>query len=93
MASIRDREPYSCKVLMVAEKPSIARSIADILSNRKSHVKKSGVSAKCSIHEFSGDFRGRPALIKVTSVLGHVMKVEFNQEFRDWDKTDPVRVT
>jgi reverse gyrase len=78
------------KVLMVAEKPSIARSIADILSRKTHHTHKSAVCGKCPVHEFGGEFRGRSVGIKVTSVLGHVMKVEFDKEYRNWDDTDPV---
>jgi DNA topoisomerase-3 len=77
------------KVLMVAEKPSIARSIADILSRKTHHTHKSAVCGKCPVHEFGGEFRGRSVGIKVTSVLGHVMKVEFDKEYRNWDDTDP----
>ena len=66
-------------VLMVAEKPSIAKSVAGILSNGHCSTNQSHVCKKCPVHEFTGQFLGSSARIKVTSVLGHVLKVEFDK--------------
>ena len=85
MAAERD-----CKVLMVAEKPSIAKSIAVILSQSRNNIKYSGICKQCPIHEFTGPFEGRQAYFKVTSVLGHVMKTEFDKDYRNWHETKPV---
>ena len=43
-------------VLMVAEKPSFAQSIAEILYEKKCSTKK-GFNGACSIHEWNGQFR------------------------------------
>lgn len=48
-------------ILMVAEKPSIAGSIATALSG-KTHQTRSG---KTPVHEFEGKFRGNAANYKV----------------------------
>ena len=55
-------------VLCVAEKPSLAASIARILSNGECRERRS----RLSVFEFQADFRGARANYKVTSVTGHV---------------------
>lgn len=67
---------------MVAEKPSLALSIAKILSNNKFETRK-GRSQQ--VHEYSSE--GHHYL--VTSVCGHVFSVDFNPKYNDWNKTDP----
>lgn len=42
-------------VLMVAEKPSLALSIAKILSNEPLNSRK-GISNACTVHEYNGMF-------------------------------------
>ena len=46
----------SPSVFMVAEKPSLAASIAQILSHHKASSRK-GFNGACSVHEWSGDFQ------------------------------------
>lgn len=76
-------------VLMVAEKPSLAESLAKILSNGRSRSRK-GVSPSCPIHEFRGRFLNEPdAQFKFTSVCGHLTSVDFPPKFNNWDKVDP----
>ena len=76
-------------VLMVAEKPSLAESLARILSNGKSRSRK-GVSGSCPVHEFRGPFiHERDVLFKFTSVCGHLTSVDFPAKFNNWDKVDP----
>ncbi|KAJ3130531.1 DNA topoisomerase 3-beta-1 [Nowakowskiella sp. JEL0407] len=70
-------------VLMVAEKPSLAESIAKFLSNGKMHSRKS-TSPACSVHEYDGNFLGKPAHFKVTSVAGH--------EYNSWDTVQPIEL-
>lgn len=72
-------------VLMVAEKPSIATSVASILSSGRAVVKRSYLD----VHEFNGNFKGIPARYKVTSVIGHVFSVDFPPRFQNWETTDP----
>lgn len=61
---------------MVAEKPSIALAIAEALSNGK-FTKGSGLARSLPVYIFEAMFKGQKALIKVTSVAGHI----FNRDF------------
>ena len=72
-------------VLMVAEKPSLAASIANILSDRKSQSRK-GFNGACSVNEWSGNFMGFNVKYKMTSVCGHVMSLDFPSKFNNWDR-------
>ncbi|KAL5075977.1 hypothetical protein RYX36_014961 [Vicia faba] len=74
------------KVLMVAEKPSIALSIATALS----HGQMSTRRGSTDVHEFDGRFLGAHARFKVTSVIGHVFSVDFHGKYQDWATTDPL---
>ena len=84
------------QVLMVAEKPSLARSLAEILSRNKCRRRKSLCSAS-DVYEFDGMFPldGErlqiPAKFKMTSVCGHVFSLDFLPTYNRWDQTDPVR--
>ncbi len=78
---------------MVAEKPSLARSLAEILSKKSCNRRKSMCIA-CDVYEWSGYF---PALrgvarFKMTSVCGHVMALDFPAKYNRWDQVDPVSV-
>ncbi|CAD7922143.1 unnamed protein product [Amoebophrya sp. A25] len=68
-------------VLMVAEKPSIAKVIAEHLSGGRYRTRR-GVSRACQTYEFVCHFapaRGRCRLI-VTSVIGHVFGLTFKKQ-------------
>lgn len=41
------------------------------------------------IHEFNGTFNGQGAFFRMTSVIGHVMSIDFPPQYQSWDKTDP----
>lgn len=73
---------------MVAEKPSIAETLAKALSRGK-HTSRKGVSHAVQVHEFNGTFQGQPAYIKITSVAGHVYTTDFPPQYQNWDRTDP----
>eukprot|EP00093_Oithona_nana_P000175 00175.XXX_1461_128_1 [CDS] Oithona nana genome sequencing. len=75
-------------VYMVAEKPSLASSIANILSDKKCATRK-GFNGACNVHEWSGSFLGANAKYKMTSVCGHVMSLDFPSKFNNWDRVDP----
>lgn len=80
------------QVLMVAEKPSLARSLAEILSRNKCRRRKSLCSA-CDVYEYDGVFpidSGQPAKFKMTSVCGHVKTLDFLPMYNKWEKIDPV---
>ncbi|KAL7711865.1 DNA topoisomerase [Entamoeba marina] len=68
-------------VLHVAEKPSVANSVAGILSEGKSN-KQPGISKFNPNHFFSRDFGNTPnAQHCVTSVSGHILGIEFEELF------------
>ncbi|XP_010247445.1 PREDICTED: DNA topoisomerase 3-beta isoform X1 [Nelumbo nucifera] len=76
----------AAKVLMVAEKPSIALSIALALSGGRVSSQKGSTE----VHEFDGTFLGVRAHYKVTSVIGHVFSVDFPPTYQNWEATDPL---
>ena len=79
---------------MVAEKPSLARALAEILSRRQCRRRKSLCSA-CDVYEFEGSFspcKGATARFKMTSVCGHVMSLDFLPKYNKWDRVDPVSI-
>ncbi|XP_027545379.1 DNA topoisomerase 3-beta-1 isoform X2 [Neopelma chrysocephalum] len=78
-------------VLMVAEKPSLAQSIAKILSRGNMSSRK-GLNGACSVHEYTGSFIGQSAHFKMTSVCGHVMTLDFIGKYNSWDKVDPAEL-
>ncbi|KAK6626129.1 DNA topoisomerase 3-beta-1 [Polyplax serrata] len=77
--------------LMVAEKPSLAASLANILSNGKCSTRR-GFNGACSIHEWTGTFRMETVAFRMTSVCGHIMTLEFSGKYNSWDKVDPVEL-
>ncbi|XP_030647243.1 DNA topoisomerase 3-beta-1 [Chanos chanos] len=78
-------------VLMVAEKPSLAQSIAKILSKGSCSTRK-GFNGACSVHEYTGSFLGQSIRFKMTSVCGHVMSLDFIGKYNNWDKVDPAEL-
>ncbi|XP_035386147.1 DNA topoisomerase 3-beta-1 isoform X2 [Electrophorus electricus] len=78
-------------VLMVAEKPSLAQSIAKILSKGSCSSRK-GLNGACSVHEYTGSFLGQTVRFKMTSVCGHVMSLDFIGKYNSWDKVDPAEL-
>lgn len=42
------------------------------------------------MHEWSGDFQGRPVRFRMTSVIGHVLSIDFPPKFQNWDQNDPL---
>ena len=70
---------------MIAEKPSIAKSLSDCLSAGRASTKKIG---RISYHKFEGIFKGVKASITVSSVAGHVYGADFTRENNNWDAID-----
>jgi len=78
------------QVLMVAEKPSIAQTLADALCTKGHVTTRVGISPACKVHEYEGDFYGQKAWFKVTSCAGHVYSIDFPPEYNVWDRVAPV---
>lgn len=76
-------------VLMVAEKPSLAQSLSGFLSHGSARSRKGFGSP---VWEYSGQFLGRQAFFKFTSVTGHVMTCDFPASYNNWDRVEPVEL-
>jgi len=78
-------------ILCVAEKPSIALTLANALSGGSHSTRSgSGSGSATPVHEFSYPFRGCPANYRVTSVAGHLSSIDFvDESFKDWYAVDP----
>ncbi len=68
-------------VFMVAEKPSLAKSLADLLSDGRARTSGGGV---CAVHEYEGSFLGEQVLFRFTAVAGHMLALDFHPRFNNW---------
>jgi DNA topoisomerase IA len=79
-----------CIAVMIAEKPSIALSIAKALGGAK-FTQRKGRSPICPVYQYRGKMMGHSnVLFKVTSVAGHVYSRDFPKQYADWQRTDPL---
>ena len=83
-------------ILHVAEKPSIASSVAKALSSRGAQNFNDYKGIGTPVHEFTSvnpafTFAPRAARTfhRVTSVTGHVYNVDFGAKYQSWDSVDP----
>ncbi|KAF5745103.1 DNA topoisomerase 3-alpha isoform X1 [Tripterygium wilfordii] len=79
-------------VLNVAEKPSVARSVATILSRNQGMRMREGRSPYNKIFEFEYTIQGQPCHMIFTSVTGHLMELDFDDRFRKWHSCDPAQL-
>lgn len=79
-------------VLNVAEKPSVAKSVATILSRNQGLRVRDGRSRYNKIFEFNYAIRGQSCNMIVTSVTGHLMELAFEERYRKWYSCDPVQL-
>ncbi|KAK7005830.1 DNA topoisomerase 3 [Favolaschia claudopus] len=75
------------RVLCVAEKPSIAKSITQILSGGQFNSRPTGNKY---IRNYDFDYPQTRAQYTVTSVSGHLTSHDFPQTHRKWDSCDPL---
>lgn len=75
------------RVLCVAEKPSVAKQIAVSLAQHYSTRKTK--SQYCYVFSFNVNVGGENWDVKLTSVLGHLMEVEFERDYANWNNFDP----
>ncbi|XP_042417323.1 DNA topoisomerase 3-alpha-like [Zingiber officinale] len=79
------------RVLNVAEKPSVAKAVAEILSRRSGGMRsREGRSRFNRVFEFEYAIGSQVCHMLVTSVTGHLMELEFEDRFRKWHSCDPV---
>lgn len=77
------------KILCVAEKPSIAKAVANHLSNS---VQVHQTGAKYNVnYEFEFQFSPPWGFCKVvmTSVAGHLISTDFAERYRNWNSCSP----
>lgn len=75
-------------VINVAEKPSIAKHLISALAG-SSFTKENSLSIYNPIFTYKGNFQGVSAVIKVTSVTGHVREMAFNKKYQNWNTINP----
>ncbi|PVG02713.1 prokaryotic type I DNA topoisomerase [Serendipita vermifera] len=72
------------RVLCVAEKPSIARAITDILSGGRYETDRFGRTSN-----FCFDYPQTNSIFTVTYVAGHITELDFPESHRKWNSCDP----
>ncbi|KAI8047962.1 DNA topoisomerase [Gilbertella persicaria] len=77
-----------CKVLMVAEKPSLAEALSKLLAPGGQFTTHKHAT---SIHEWKDNFQNEPAEYRFTSVTGHVYGLDFTEKYNSWS-IDPVKL-
>lgn len=84
---------WSMKVLCVAEKPSIAKAIADALGGGRFST-RSSQNKYVKNYDCSYNFPGLgPCDVTVTSVLGHIQQKDFITPFnKNWQSIDPIQL-
>ncbi|CAO3621543.1 unnamed protein product [Cunninghamella blakesleeana] len=80
--------PPPCRVLMCAEKPSLAEALSKLLAPKGIFKTRKGATP---VHEWEGTFQQQPAFFKFTSVTGHVFNTDFTTEYNSWE-IDPQRL-
>ncbi|EKX55025.1 hypothetical protein GUITHDRAFT_156833 [Guillardia theta CCMP2712] len=79
------------RVLCVAEKPSVAKELAAILS--QGHAQAFNTHSQYNRKfEFSYELDGRPCTLVVTSVTGHLMERDFDESHRKWHTCEPIQL-
>lgn len=79
------------RYLNVAEKNDAAKSIASLLSNGTAR-RSDGLSVYNKIYSFQLNFRGRQTDMIMTSVSGHLMSHEFENNYNKWSLVDPIEL-
>ncbi|CDR96379.1 DNA topoisomerase family protein, putative [Babesia bigemina] len=73
-------------VLNVAEKPSVARSISEILSQGRKRTEFTNAKTN-PVYSFVCPLEGRQCKMYFTSVRGHLMELDFDPKYRNWQRT------
>lgn len=79
------------RVLNVAEKPSVAKTVSNILSYNNCRT-RDGRSRYNRIYEFNYTIGNQPCNMLMTSVTGHLMELDFDDQYRKWHSCDPAHL-
>jgi DNA topoisomerase-3 len=79
-------------VLSVAEKPSVAKELAAIISKEPpERIRRAGFSPYNPIFQIEKcSFRDQQVCMTMTSVSGHMMELEFDTAYKGWFSCSPV---
>jgi len=78
------------KVLNVAEKPSVAKGISNILAGQGPAPRhRPGGTNYNGVYEFGCQINGENVDMVFTSVLGHLLELDFIEPYRKWDACKP----
>ncbi|CAM9706095.1 unnamed protein product, partial [Choristocarpus tenellus] len=82
------------KALNVAEKPSVARELAKILGGGQARRRQGHILFEYNqIFEFDCNMMNQSVSVKLTSVTGHLMEVEFAEPLgKRWNACQPVEL-
>jgi DNA topoisomerase-3 len=82
------------RILCVAEKPSIAKAVAQHLSGGTFTTQS--ITGNKYIKNYEFDFAFSPpwghCSVTMTSVIGHLNTLDFHQEYRKWNSCPPGRL-
>ncbi len=76
--------------LIVTEKDTTAKRIADILSKGTADMEKKGGSGKGGIPVYSFSINGSST--RIIGLKGHILKVDFPEGYDNWEKIDPAEL-
>ena len=81
------------KILCVAEKPAIAKAVANHLAGGRVNVHSIRGNQYVKNYEFTFHFRewGNCSVI-MTSVLGHLTGLDFDPKYKSWKSCPPSRL-
>ena len=79
-------------ILSVAEKPSVARELTRIIAGVPHEgLRRQGFSPYNPVYDIESClFQNRNAKMKMTSVAGHLMEIEFDAAFKGWSSCQPI---
>lgn len=79
-------------ILSVAEKPSVAKSLAEIIAGcSPDSIRRNGFSIYNKIYDIPNcSFRGQPCKMSMTSVSGHLLELDFDIKFKSWANCSPI---
>lgn len=75
-------------MLNVAEKPSVAKEVARVLSGGTSRTMESE-SKYNPVYQFDFKLEQEPVSMLFTSVTGHVFQTKFEDRFKNWSSFNP----